>query len=172
MAKFPLVTRARLVKVETRLGLTEDALKRAGADVERMKESLSAARAACYRKDEEAKGVQAEHDRTVKNLQQQLTGSQEDYALKCRDNLVAETEITRLTAAFEKLTADYNDLGKHLPAFSAKRVKWSGPGGARESIQKAIHDQSVEAKRARAEAGGPLEVSVLPQHIQPTEEGK
>lgn len=145
--KFPLVSRKRLVTSETRLAIAEDALRQSAADVEHLKETRGLAQAEILKLREEIKGLESEHDNTTKSLQlqfDQCAGAQ-------------QAEIDRLTAAYEKLTADYNELGKKIPAFRPKAVRWSGPGGAKALIEAALYAQSAEGRAQRAISGNEVE---------------
>jgi chromosome segregation ATPase len=138
--KFPLVTRKRLESAELRIHLLETAVAKCAeeyesheaslmhcyevqqaqkAEIERKNEALGAARAECIQKAEEI--------RFLGGRAQKLEAS--------------EAEVSRLTAEFEKLTADYNALGSKVPAFRPKAVRWSGPDGARAQIEKALAEQ-------------------------------
>lgn len=117
--KFPLVSRKRMESANLRIGLLEVSLAKSGADLEKI----------------------SGHNATLKVT----LGTVRNELIKANAEIKGQqAEIDRLTAAFEKLTADYNDLGKKVPAFRPKAVKWHGPDGARAQIERALIQQKQE----------------------------
>lgn len=137
--KFPLVSRSRLESANLRIGLLESSLAKAGDDVERLKESLTSTRAESLTLIDKCSSYLRESSTARVEL---ITAKEEIKG--------QQAEIARLTAAFEKLTADYNDLGKKIPAFRPKAVRWNGPDGARAAIERAAYAESAAGKREAA----------------------